>query len=285
MIIVNIQNIKLKLPNKLHELSLEKGIQIQEAIETNTLDDSLKISTLAMLMNVEVELIQLINTSDMRDLFDKIEFITKDNNLAHFYNTFKLKGVEYGIVNMSDITVREYGEIEFYLNEGETYFSHLHKIASILYRPIIQKNKNLHHILINGYNKIIHKNLKPLFYKSYEISKFKETDLSRSSLFAAHLDFGFGYLVLNAVLNFKDSLRESYSLLYKSDEQLDLELEDQFKAEKILEFGDIWGMYHILLEISKDLFERDYWLEKPVGELFKYLSYNKQKQLYYGERQ
>lgn len=60
-----------------------------------------------------------------------------------FIHRFTFNGVEYGFIpNLNDISVGEFIDLDEYVKDGKQ----LHKIAAILYRPIIKSNGKLYEI-------------------------------------------------------------------------------------------------------------------------------------------
>ena len=278
MITFHDKRTKIKMPQRLDEIPLEQGIQIMELIGDEEPSFVLKVSIIAMLSGLDAGRLAKIKPEVINTIFNHLEIGDKREILLRFMKTFSLKKKEFGILDFDNITVREYGEIEFWMGEGDYSFSKLAEMMCVIFRPIKRRNKSIKNILLNTKNKIFFKTLIPLSCKRYEIEDYKDDHLKNKELFMEHLDFNFGYSVLQYVLKFKVQLRDEYTSLFKSDEQLELERDDPMPGDpNIKDFADIWGFYHIIDEFSADIFERDRYWKMPLREFYKYLTYRKQK--------
>lgn len=265
------------MPNRVSEISLSMGIEIMELLEdhTPTLQD--KISVISMLSKTDPALISLIYEESIEDLWNRIEFVSSKSFQINLHRTFRLKGRTYGLKNLEELSVREYSEIEFYLDEGNTPYENLGEVLSVLYRPIVSKTRSPLFILLNIINRLRYKIVVPLFYKNYQIEDFTDAHLKNAEDFYAYCDFQMGYGALNLLYIYKKQLSEDYKLLFSTVEQREEELK-LTKSEK--EFGDIWGFYYLVTENSQNIFEREAWWGKPLREFYKFLAYNKQKSVY-----
>ena len=272
-----------RIPNNLSEINLNMGIQIMEALGNEKPDLGTKASIIALLSDQEPDyVIDIYGAQNIDIIYSKLEFNFEKEIIIRFLKTFKLKGTNFGMMNYETMTVREYAEIEFWLNEGEYPFSYLAEMMTIIFRPISRGNRSLKNILRNIYSKIRWRSVSPRNYLDYQIEDPNDKYLKYADDFLEHIDFNFGYGVLNHYMEYKNKLRKEYQILFKTDDQIENELEDEFKAEREKEFADWWGYYHLVNECSENIFERDAWYQKPLREFFKYLSYNKQKSLYDG---
>jgi len=277
MITLIINNKKVKMPNKLSEIKLSEGIQILEMISDKEPDLNIKKSIISLLSKLSIDVIKHIKEESIIEIYDKFEFSKEEELELTYYPIFKLNGVKFGMIDFDNINVKDYADIEFWLNEGEYPFSYMGKLMSYVFKPIHRENKSFKNILINIINRIRYKNMVPLSLTKY---KLKESDEEYENLFLDNLDFNFGYAILSYIYTFKMNIKNEYKLLFKTDEEIDQELNDPLRATKHEKsFTDIWGMYSIINDISENLFERDAWFNKPLRELYKYLSYNKQKKL------
>ena len=279
-----------RIPNKLSEIPLEQGIQILDVLGKDEPDMITKISIIAMLGDLDVN--SMINwyPESIDAIFDNLEINQKNECYLGFYRTFKLNGTHYGLADYDEFTLHEYAEVEFWLEQGDNYYSHIGEIMAVLFRPIKRKNKNLKNIFINIYQslkkpKFLYKDPQLVMqsWKNYEIEEYEDKYLFNAEDFQKFVDFNFGYAVVKHFLDWRQKLRGEYILLFKSEEQLEMELEDELTPnERELEFADWWGYYHLINQVSENLFERDAWYKKKLREFYKFLSYNKQKSLYYG---
>lgn len=260
------------MPNKASEISLEKGIQIMNLILEHTPTFQDKIGIISLLSNLDLSIIEKFSEASIENIYSKIEFI-HGNFFVRIYKNFKLKGITYGMVDFNDLTVKEYADIDFYLDEGNDIYENLDKIMAILYRPIKSKTQTLRNILLNIILNLRFKGVVPVKYKNYTIVPY--TNDKHSSIFLKHTQFEIGFGAIHEYFKFKDQLQKEYKLLFKTEEQE----EEIKKLQGKKEFHEIWGYYYVINEISKDIFERDEWWNKNIRELMKYLTFMKQKTL------
>lgn len=260
------------MPNKASEISLEKGIQIMNLILEHTPTFQDKIGIISLLSNLDLSIIEKFSEASIENIYSKIEFI-HGNFFVRIYKNFKLKGITYGMVDFNDLTVKEYADIDFYLDEGNDIYENLDKIMAILYRPIKSKTQTLRNILLNIILNLRFKGVVPVKYKNYTIVPY--TNDKHSSIFLKHTQFEIGFGAIHEYFKFKDQLQKEYKLLFKTEEQE----EEIKKLQGKKEFHEIWGYYYVINEISKDIFERTEWWNRNIRELMKYLTFMKQKTL------
>ena len=204
------------MPNKASEISLEKGIQIMNLLLEHTPTSQDKIAIISLLSNLDISIISQFSENSIEKIYSKIEFIN-GNFFVPIYRTFKLKGTVYGLVDFNALTVKEYADIDFYLDEGNDIYENLDKIMAILYRPIQTKTQTLKNILLNIILKLRFKGVVPIKYKNYKIVPY--TDDKHSSIFLKHTQFEIGFGAIHEYFKFKDRLQKEYKLLFKTEEQ------------------------------------------------------------------
>ena len=284
MINLKIGKHKVKMPSKLSEIPLYKGLEIMGFLqdkEPSLLD---KISIISLLSDLDVDIICLFEDRSIEKIYDRLEF-SKREVQTKFLSSFKLNGTVFGLKNFNEMTVKEWGDIEFWIQEGETPFIYLANILSVVYRPIIFKKRTVKFILNNILNRILYRKVIPKRYKSFEIEPLNDKHILNADRFETDIDFSFAWGILLYIYEYTQDLKSQYPSLFRTDEELEEIEKDPLKGDPdIKEFGDIWGMYHVVLSVSENIFERDAWLEKPLKEFYKYLSYLKQKNIYDGSR-
>jgi len=112
-----------------------------ETLMDITIEDFLKISNLQSTDEgfVRKELIKHFKLEDL-NVVDFEEFLKKINLILEqeprFIQRFTLDGIEYGLVpNFDDIKTNEWVDIDLYQKDPQS----IHRLLSILYRPIKQK--------------------------------------------------------------------------------------------------------------------------------------------------
>lgn len=282
-------NNTLTMPNELEEISIAQGKEIMSILDKTKFKPNriAKGNIISILSGLPFRIVDKIDNKGIDDIYDQLPF-SKDKISGYIPDTFRLKRTLYGRVNMNHLTVKEYAEIMFWVNEGDDHYQHLGKILATIYRPIVSKNKNIHHILKNIAIKLFHKwklkhrRISPRIYKSYTIEPLNDFHEQNSKLFEEHFDFQIGYSVINGLLsNYNKDLKSTYPILFKvaSDSDTDSD-SDADTDNSVPELDDIYGMYHTICTLSTNLFERDAWWDKPLTHLMKYLTYLKQLNAY-----
>jgi hypothetical protein len=280
MIKLKIGKHKVKMASLLSEIPLYKGLEIMGLLQEKEPSLVDKISIISLLSDLDVNIISLFEDKSIDLIYSKLEF-SKKQVATKFFSSFRLNGTTFGLKNFDEMTVREWGDIEFWLQEGDTSFINLSKILAVVYRPIISKKRTLQNILNNMATSLLYKKVVPKRFKSFQIDSLKDIHANNAQQFDKELDFSFAWGVLLYIFSYTQQIKSEYSILFKTDEQLKEIEEDPFKGDpNIKEFGQVWGMYHTVISISENIIERDIWLEKPLKEFYKYLSYLKQKNIY-----
>ena len=108
-------------------VSIKKGSKVKEAI------DSIKVMS-----DIPRQLIEQLTVKDVAFILEQATEIQKEGKLKH---KIKMHNVEYGFhPNLEAITIGEYADIEQYVQTGlET---NMHKIMGVLYRPIVEEDKD-----------------------------------------------------------------------------------------------------------------------------------------------
>lgn len=266
----------IEIPSNPDEISLEKGLNIHYIWSNQEHNFETEKEVLFILTNLDLcyklsgfSIIDIIKRLNLLD-FKEIEII--------YYPTFKLKGICYGLHKLKQLNVKEYMDLEHYLNQGEDPLEHLDKICSILYRPIKIKNNSIKNILYNIRNSLKYRYIKPLLYKNYEIEDYDEKHLKNSDLFKEKFSYTMG---ISAFINYnlyKEGLKKEFPPLFKQESKEEdpyAEREAAYiKEHKIgKSFEERWGFYHILMELVPDLSERILWEKRDIKELLKLLVY------------
>jgi hypothetical protein len=264
------------VPSKLSELNLDRGMSLQTTIDSDDkIDELYKRSIISWLGEVPPEYMKFLSSDKIEDIWSSMEIFEEKKNLI-YPTVFKLNGKLYGI--SKNTTVREFMEMDFLLEQGESKWENLDKILAVFIRPVKTIKQSCLDIFISVINKIRWRGMVPISCKSYEVIQLeKEDPTQRQELFRKNLDWSSSLGLFYVHLQSKIELSKKYAILFPTDDQQE-ELED---LPKEVSFESIWGFYNILDDITEgSIFEKDIWLEKPIEDLFLYLSYLKQKEIY-----
>jgi len=280
MITLGLYGHKIKMPSELNEITLDKGIQIMGAFDQEPIPSlNTKMAIISLMSNIPVLSIANWDDETIAAIWSKLPFERDMLEVNHLL-CFKLKGTLYGMKTLDSLTVKELAQIDFYLNEGDTAYQYLGHIIATLFRPITLKNNSLKNILRNITIKLFIKGVSPRIYDKYEIEPLTDNSEELAETFLYNLDFNFGYSLINAIYDYKREMRDAYPILFKVEEEVKDEEEEVEEKNDTPEFEDIWSWYHLVTSVSKDLFEREAWWERPVTHFYKYLSYLKQQNAY-----
>ncbi len=126
------KKIEITIPNELRDITLE---QYQQVSNLDLEKEDTPVKMLSILCSVPESVILKLSVDD----FNKISEIvtTTINKTAHFISKFEINGVKYGFIpNLDEISIGEYIDLDTFIREEND----LHKVMSILYRPIIQES-------------------------------------------------------------------------------------------------------------------------------------------------
>lgn len=282
MLKLRILNSKIDIPDKLNEISLYRGMNINYIWTNQEHDISTKLEVLNILYQSDIW--KQVSEESIDDIIGNLDILNleNDNTSLIAYDTFKFGRDLYGIHKLEVITVQEYMDIEFYLNYGDNVLDNLDKVASILYRPIKKKNNNVKNILINKIVSIFYKGIQPRVIKYYEIEDYDD-HLDTSEAIREKFSYSMGLYALYKYMNYKRQLMNEFEYLFNNSTK---EEDDSFKEEEEeylrehkekndeISFEENWGFYNIFITMVPDLSEREIWRLKDIKEFMKYLTYS-----------
>jgi len=278
----------IKCPSYPHEISLEKGMAIHY-IRTHT-DDVLLIQDkrdiISLLTNLSITVVNLWDDKTIENIFSKIHLFEEQKLIT--YDVFKLGKTKYGLIDFDSMTLREYEEILFYLNQGESSFDFIDKLCCLSYRPITHMLKTKRNILYNVILRIKYRTLIPVTYKEYKVKAFHEQYDENIEEFRKKLDYRFALTLFSLINEFNKRLANEFKVIFGNEDvdKEDKELSDEEQSEEYKEeikkkdtIGNRWGFYHILSTIcNDDIKMMEHWRKKPIKEFFVHLTYITQKQ-------
>ena len=144
-------NLQLVVPNEWADITIEQF----QAFEKNLASDDKKkdklIKSISILCNVEEQMLMRLKKRDLQEIALEINKLEKKEPLGmELKKTFEYKGFTYGLIpNMSEMTTGEFIDLETWANDS---MENLHRIMSILYRPIIGKSNIAGQYKVENYN-------------------------------------------------------------------------------------------------------------------------------------
>jgi len=131
----------LTVPESIAEIPLVNYQKFLKVQQNSNDEEFIAQKMIEIFCGIDLKDVATIKVKDMNYLvehFNKI-FSVK----PQFYQTFKLKGMEFGFIpNLEEISWGEYIDLEHHLNDWEGF----HKAMAVMYRPIINKSKDKYEI-------------------------------------------------------------------------------------------------------------------------------------------
>jgi len=172
----------VKMPSRLSEIPLYKGVEIMNVL--GYIDEpqfNLKVSIICMLSGLKADTVLKFGKDKIERIYDQLEFSKDKEFYTRYYKSFSLNGQLYGIIDLENITVREYAEIEFWMKQGDYEFSYLHEILNVVYRHITVKNKTIKDILFNISSRLKNRAIRPVQFGGYELTEYREVSTHNNS--------------------------------------------------------------------------------------------------------
>jgi hypothetical protein len=129
--------IKLTIPTKLSEITLKQYQQFLEIAKNNEDNNFLQQKVIQIFCGVDLKHVQDMHQKDINEISNRVLalFETKQKLITRF----NLGGLEFGFIpNLDEITSGEYIDLDTYITDTKN----MHRVMAILYRPIVNKQKD-----------------------------------------------------------------------------------------------------------------------------------------------
>ena len=128
--------IELTIPTSLDEIPLMHYQKFMEVSKNSNDDEFTAQKMIQIFCGIELKEVVKIAFNDMVDLVNHFNKLFSE--IPKLKPTFKIKDLELGMIpNFDKITWEEYIELENQFKDFDSF----HKAMSVLYRPVIEKNK------------------------------------------------------------------------------------------------------------------------------------------------
>ena len=119
--------------------------QIEEVKRKKLNEDDFNLEILSVICGLEKEMVDRMEVKSLKKIFKTLSFLNKKMpDEKELIKKVEWNGKKYGFIpNLSEITMGEYIDIE---ENCKTAEKNLHKIMSILYRPIVKETKTRYSI-------------------------------------------------------------------------------------------------------------------------------------------
>jgi hypothetical protein len=127
------------IPETWKQVSLAQYQKLMSVEMDEMTEQQLMFHLIESLIEIPSQKIVDLKKSDVEEVFKHLMELAQSKPSEHLNLIVEIDGVEYGFNSkLSDITIGEFGDLDTYLQEG---FKNLDKVMSILYRPIVDKDK------------------------------------------------------------------------------------------------------------------------------------------------
>lgn len=132
---------KIKIPTSLSDIRLEQFVLFNKLMKESQDENFIQLAMVTVFCDVSVDFAKNIVAKDFTEIVNDITKVLSQQ--PRFIQRFIHEGKEYGFIpNLDEITAGEYIDLESFLRDEETY----NKAMSVLYRPILNKRKDLYNI-------------------------------------------------------------------------------------------------------------------------------------------
>ena len=132
---------KLQIPTNINDITIAEYLKFIEVNKEDADEEFLIHKTISIFCDIPMKDVLNIDAKEAQDIALEIYAVLNQN--AKFVDRFELNGIEYGFIpNLEDLSLGEYIDLETYLKDQKN----LHKVASVMYRPITKEYKDLYDI-------------------------------------------------------------------------------------------------------------------------------------------
>ena len=131
--------IELTIPTDWKDISIGMYQNYVEIQEKKLPEDEFIVAVVCVLCDVEKKTLEKVKYKDLKDISNTLmELLKKEvKEEKELIKKVNFKGKEYGFIpNLSSISLGEYVDIETFCKDS---YKNLHKIMSVLYRPIVKE--------------------------------------------------------------------------------------------------------------------------------------------------
>ena len=133
------EKLELTIPTDWKDITIGIYQDYVELKEKKLPEDEFIVAVVCVLCGVEKETLERVRYKDLKDISNNLMKLLKKEvkEEKELIKKVSFKGREYGFIpNLSSISLGEYVDIETFCKDS---YKNLHKIMSVLYRPIVKE--------------------------------------------------------------------------------------------------------------------------------------------------
>lgn len=139
--------VTLKIPNGYQDITIAEYHEVQRIQKKHQTAELSALEIVSYLCEVSPKVMRKVGHDDLMDVIDKMRWLFEPLDIDAFKlePSFTHKGVEYGFIpDLSDLTVAEFADLDSYVRQSA--YDNLHKVASVLYRPVTKRLREFYDI-------------------------------------------------------------------------------------------------------------------------------------------
>lgn len=156
----------INIPQDWTEINIGQYIEFDTLDKTNLSNLELMVNLISIFCNVDPEEVEKLTINQINDIAENFTWVNL-KPMKNFYQTWEHNGIKYGFhPNLNSIKVGEWIDLELYMKNP---IQNLHKLLSVLYRPITKINNGVNEYEIEDYDSKTAKSRAELFYDNMPI--------------------------------------------------------------------------------------------------------------------
>lgn len=135
----NEKELKYIIPESWKQVSIGQYMHLMSKDMEKMNELELTYHLIESLIDIPIQKISKFKKNEIDEVFKHLMMLAESRPSEHLNLIVEMDGVEYGFNSkLSDISLGEFTDLDTLLQDG---FSNLNKVMSILYRPIVDKDK------------------------------------------------------------------------------------------------------------------------------------------------
>ena len=122
----------------INEIRVNQYYEVKQELFMDAVD--VKFNVISKLSGCPVETLRELDLEDWSTIWNHLERMIESVSERKLTKSFFHNGIEYGLVNLDEMTIGEFADLDVVLNTPDAD-NKLHEILAILYRPIVKNSK------------------------------------------------------------------------------------------------------------------------------------------------